>query len=1362
MNRASLAVGQKIELNDGRVAVVRFAGTTSFQTGDWVGIELEEPTGKNDGAVKGQRYFECEQNYGMFLRPAGIRQVMEDVKPKTKTAANGTPARSSRQNIAGAGPNGLKRQSLQSTAASPTPSGRFGGPSGRGSPAKSPTKQVGNNGVTSEAASRTNTPPVGVRRPAVATAGTSAKPGPSIAPPTTAAGRRTSTLPASSATTGSRAPRQSLAPLSAATNRTPATSRSAPSRRTNLAAKPDEEKRMPSGSDRASGEADENEEGGEGEQEEEEEGSQRSSARSPKPEELPHQEGPGETDGAQDSEETTKFNFAPPPEPPPEPQRRQPSSRRTSSPSVHSQRTARSTAASNKQIEELEAKVRLMERKRMEDREIKQQLERAQQERDKYQSIIEKLQTKYQPQQQEINELKKALNESEKRFVDIEAIQAEHDSIMEMATLDREMAEETAETLKTELEALRSKNEEMELELEVLREENGELSKEMSPEERTSTGWLQMEKSNERLREALLRLRDMTHDQESELKAQIKNLEAQIKEFDEYKTGFEETKERLLRTEADADDLRQQLEAALGAEEMIEELTERNMAMQENLTQLHGTIEDLENLKELNDELEINHVEAEKQMQDEMDFKDSLLLDRERTSKQQQEALDDADYTISRFRELVNTLQSDLQDMQASKQISETEAADLNSKSRAMLDLNMKLQNSAAKTQVKTIDLELRKLEAQEVSEHLAIVQLFLPDAFHAERDSVLALLRFKRVGFKANLVQGFIKERIGSFGTRGLDENVFAACGISEKLVWIASMSDRFIKSIRGCNVDEFASYEGALYELEPVERALNGYIDGLRRNEVKEKVMNEELQRSVAVLTHLATTHLHGEHASHADDLLMRSICLESQLESTASALGILKMLMERHISSPSSEEGSEEEEDDDDETATDRQMLLTRADALISHARSAKVVAAKAHRALADLQDRSLTLDKDCTQNFEVVETLTQQIADFSRSAGDAVHLLVIADDRTEPLAPSEVSSTLSRTASSTFALPTPEAGPFNTYATRLRSLTDSLANLAQLPTDLDNAIEFERGPAPWVARAEKLQQTKLTSIDTEAELVRTLETVKQRDVVVREKDTELEEQSVRIEMLEARMKDASKRSAQIAELEAALHAAQDSEKRAKADLTRSQREAEADLQRVRDEMARLAEERGSKRNADGNLDDGAMGAGARLTLQRQDHTISALRGAVRYLKDENHRLRLPPPDAPRAMTQNLDWLHEPLFPKPKSAAWKRGEEVKYEGREVLHRVLALATEGERALVDLTSLPENKLQWRPVRETARWNVQRRKEEWEGWKDWRGEVLGRARGLQRSGGRGGLRKGKTTEGVSVEYPAVALSYLR
>lgn len=73
---ADFAPGQVVRLLDGRVATIRFVGTTQFAPGEWIGVELDDATGKNDGSVQGERYFECEPGFGMFIRPTAISAVV--------------------------------------------------------------------------------------------------------------------------------------------------------------------------------------------------------------------------------------------------------------------------------------------------------------------------------------------------------------------------------------------------------------------------------------------------------------------------------------------------------------------------------------------------------------------------------------------------------------------------------------------------------------------------------------------------------------------------------------------------------------------------------------------------------------------------------------------------------------------------------------------------------------------------------------------------------------------------------------------------------------------------------------------------------------------------------------------------------------------------------------------------------------------------------------------------------------------------------------------------------------------------------------------------------------------------------------
>lgn len=74
-------LGALVEVLAGR-GHVRFSGNTSFSTGKWIGIELLEPNGKNDGSVQGVAYFSCKPSYGVFVKPSQVRVV--DASPPVR------------------------------------------------------------------------------------------------------------------------------------------------------------------------------------------------------------------------------------------------------------------------------------------------------------------------------------------------------------------------------------------------------------------------------------------------------------------------------------------------------------------------------------------------------------------------------------------------------------------------------------------------------------------------------------------------------------------------------------------------------------------------------------------------------------------------------------------------------------------------------------------------------------------------------------------------------------------------------------------------------------------------------------------------------------------------------------------------------------------------------------------------------------------------------------------------------------------------------------------------------------------------------------------------------------------------------
>ena len=73
-----IKVGERCEVDSGsglkRRGCVRFVGEADFKPGVlWIGVELDEPMGKNDGTVDGQRYFQSRPKHGVFVRPENVQ-----------------------------------------------------------------------------------------------------------------------------------------------------------------------------------------------------------------------------------------------------------------------------------------------------------------------------------------------------------------------------------------------------------------------------------------------------------------------------------------------------------------------------------------------------------------------------------------------------------------------------------------------------------------------------------------------------------------------------------------------------------------------------------------------------------------------------------------------------------------------------------------------------------------------------------------------------------------------------------------------------------------------------------------------------------------------------------------------------------------------------------------------------------------------------------------------------------------------------------------------------------------------------------------------------------------------------------------
>lgn len=82
MSKTNLAVGERVSLipfkHKGKVGVVKYIGEIAGKnSGNWLGIELDEPKGDGDGDCDGEQVFECRPGHGLFLRPTQVKSLLD-------------------------------------------------------------------------------------------------------------------------------------------------------------------------------------------------------------------------------------------------------------------------------------------------------------------------------------------------------------------------------------------------------------------------------------------------------------------------------------------------------------------------------------------------------------------------------------------------------------------------------------------------------------------------------------------------------------------------------------------------------------------------------------------------------------------------------------------------------------------------------------------------------------------------------------------------------------------------------------------------------------------------------------------------------------------------------------------------------------------------------------------------------------------------------------------------------------------------------------------------------------------------------------------------------------------------------------
>ncbi|EGC35470.1 hypothetical protein DICPUDRAFT_94545 [Dictyostelium purpureum] len=841
-----VAISGKPELG---IGTVKYCGMTKFSPGRWVGIELDTPNGKNDGVVQGERYFECKPLHGLFVKPP--MAIIQESSPTTpsidltdaplpvptpsvttpsKVAASSGIRPPSSTGIRPPSSLGKGRPSLTGSSSTPTPTTsavkKPAGESGLRRPSTIPS--TSDKTSTSPSQNTTSPPPEKIDD-------TTIQPSPQIESPTSTTTTTTTTTapPPQPQQTPSKIPRPpsssssrpSLIPKPAATSNTieqppqqtqqkqpdqPISTQPqpSPSPPTSLATPSSEKKKSKIVQ-------------GEDEEEEEEINDLLNKSLATEKQNSAAQ---ANIEKMMNSiNELTEFKIK-------------------STEEIDSLKEKLKDTATNKdkQIKELEKQI--------------QQLEKTISSKEKENENLLKNQHKNEEQNETSKNKEKIEFEKEKQNL-LEQINQLNENL-ELLTLDKEVTEEKLEFTTLECEEVKDELELMKIEFETMKFRLQEERPNRSVDENLPTDVIVLQEQNEKLKEALVKLRDITMNDKHEMSKKSKELESITKQFMALNDKSNRLEQELAAKVEEVIELKQALEDAENSESLVTDLSERNLELSEEVEDLKATVADLESFRDLSEELSDNQAALEKSLRLEVNSKDIEILNLNGQLANLQIKSQENDKTIMQFRDLVGRLQHKLEELRRKEEEQSEQNSSWSAIQQQLLSKNIQLQNQVIKATALEIDHQLEKNKSVESQVHLSFVYEYLPEqTFQSDNDAISMLLLLKRVILKSELAQRYLNrtykvEEIGNKVSDSTDETLTSnqvahSLQIIHILEHLAISATWLTETLERCQADQWLRSGRSVKDMRNQERILDHLLDLIKQERFGSSYNGQDLEK-------------------------------------------------------------------------------------------------------------------------------------------------------------------------------------------------------------------------------------------------------------------------------------------------------------------------------------------------------------------------------------------------------------------------------------------------------------------------------------------------------------------------------------
>ncbi|KAF9123178.1 hypothetical protein BG015_005368, partial [Linnemannia schmuckeri] len=657
---------------------------------------------------------------------------------------------------------------------------------------------------------------------------------------------------------------------------------------------------------------------------------------------------------------------------------------------------------------------------------------------------------------------------------------------------------------------------------------------------------------------------------------------------------------------------------------------------------MQSAIDDLEALKELNDELEENHSETEKQLQAEINMKDGQLRDQFKKIETLEENIGDYENTILQFRELVAHLQNDLESL---RQKQESANGGVSGHVEPQPPVTVDRDEGSG---------EGYRSRAPQANDNLMLVQPYLPDGFfRTENDSIQSLLLFKRLAFKAELMNKHLEQQYSisdKIAQNHIPSDLVPICEIRQKLAWFGDLAKRFVSYIEGCPVEVFVKMGQVYHDLVGTERRLNAWVELLRKEELKESDCVVDLHRAIAQLDHLADTFLTNTKLDLVDRYQGATRALDLNFDRIFVNLSAIGSLFKTN------EDGVRLVDTDD-----------------IQY----QIVQSVANMCLQAKSGKTITRTK---------------LGEFTHEVRK--HILEYARGRREGVKTESIHQTIFSVTDSHLGIN--ETGMWDGCRKMLTGLLQDITALAEGILDPEISIKVAKPDKVWIKRAKDLKAEVTVNVDAEQKAQSLQDQVLKLVKEAKLKDQALQESAVKTELLGKRMEDLKKQ----AEKNSILDRDADKARRQKQEYEEAISALQTDMAALEEQNAQLrrlvkkSEIRniGPPLNRSPHGQHGPSGSvldpeAANALAQDGSETgnnrdlmiqIESLKSALRFLRSENASLRTRAALLDLGLTADLSGLAAPL-----SRASDAGESsIQSEGvaarPETQKRVLSADTE------------------------------------------------------------------------------------